>query len=356
MASAPCALPTIPVVVRPPSPNTASTTIRLTTFGYNAVGLPDAVTDPLGQITRFEYDAAGRLTSQTRPDGATITTSYDANGNATSVTPPGKTAHTFAYTGLGQLSGYLPPPLSPVAETTTYSYTQDRQLSRVVRPDGQTTDLAYDSASRLTSLTVPNGQTSFTYDPATGSLASISTPDGLGLTYTRDGTLVTSETATGPGAGSTSRTYDSDFRARTISAVGATTAFTYDADSLTTAAGELAITHNQISGLTSETRLDGISDSRTYDGFGQLTGYTAAYNNTTLLSRTIDRDPLGRIINETETIAGTTHTSEYEYDAAGRLTDVSRDGIPAESYVYDANGNRLTSSVGRNHACELRRT
>jgi YD repeat-containing protein len=52
------------------------------------------------------------------------------------------------------------------------------------------------------------------------------------------------------------------------------------------------------------------------------------------------RDDLGRIEQKTETIGGVTTSWEYDYDLAGRLTDVWQDGVVIAHYDYDANSNR----------------
>jgi YD repeat-containing protein len=54
------------------------------------------------------------------------------------------------------------------------------------------------------------------------------------------------------------------------------------------------------------------------------------------------RDALGRITQKTETLGGTTATTVYGYDQAGRLTDVTVDSTLTAHYDYDANGNRLS--------------
>ena len=43
---------------------------------------------------------------------------------------------------------------------------------------------------------------------------------------------------------------------------------------------------------------------------------------------------------------GISQTSDYSYDAAGRLSEVKTNGTSTEAYSYDANGNRLTATVG----------
>ncbi|KYF68025.1 hypothetical protein [Sorangium cellulosum] len=57
-------------------------------------------------------------------------------------------------------------------------------------------------------------------------------------------------------------------------------------------------------------------------------------------------DALGRIEQRTETVLGETHVYGYDYDLAGRLTDVTRDGVLVAHYDYDANGNRLARTSG----------
>lgn len=59
-------------------------------------------------------------------------------------------------------------------------------------------------------------------------------------------------------------------------------------------------------------------------------------------------DPLGRITEKTETIQGVTDTYAYDYDLAGRLSDVHRNGDHISHYDYDANGNR---TGGYNQQC-----
>ena len=69
---------------------------------------------------------------------------------------------------------------------------------------------------------------------------------------------------------------------------------------------------------------------------------TASGAGTSLFSTSYTPDNLGRIHELTETIAGVSHTYTYDYDSAGRLWQVHKDGVLTSTYIYDANGNRLS--------------
>lgn len=54
--------------------------------------------------------------------------------------------------------------------------------------------------------------------------------------------------------------------------------YSYDYDDLITGAGSLSINRDPKNGLITGTTLDNLADSRSYDAFGELTGYKALYN------------------------------------------------------------------------------
>jgi RHS repeat-associated protein len=93
-----------------------------------------------------------------------------------------------------------------------------------------------------------------------------------------------------------------------------------------------------VNGRRSGTALGSVTTSQAYNAFGELASdaSSAGYANT------YTRDRLGRITQKVETIGGTTTTYGYAYDLAGRLAQVSVNGVVARSYAYDANGNRLS--------------
>ena len=56
------------------------------------------------------------------------------------------------------------------------------------------------------------------------------------------------------------------------------------------------------------------------------------------------RDALGRITRKQETVQGATDTTDYTYDTAGRLTQVTKNSSFPTTYAYDPNGNRLSKT------------
>jgi len=271
---------------------------------------------------------------------------YDANGNVTSLTPPGRPAHTFSYTPVDLESNYTPPDAGFSPRNTQYTYNLDKQLTLVTRPDVQTMTLAYDAGGRLSTLTLPGSQTiAYAYSGTTGNLSMITAP-GSTLAYTYDGSLLTQSTWSGTVAGSVSRTYDNNFRITSQSVNGANTvAFGYDNDSLLTSAGAETITRRADNGLISGTTLGTVTDSRTYNPFGELSSSTANVSGSPVFSVTYTRDKLGRITQKVETVSGTADTFDYTYDQAGRLQQVKKNGTVIASYLYDSNGNRLSRTT-----------
>lgn len=318
-------------------------TARIQTISYDALNRVSSITDPLGRTTSFIYDLADRVTTQILPDGREIRFIYDANGNVTSIRPPGRPAHLFGFTPVNLEQTYNPPDVGLPGDTTIYTYNSDKQLTRVLRPDGETIDLGYDTGGRLSTMTLSRGQIVYGYHPTTGNLTSITAPDGGTMSYTYDGSLLTSTTWSGTVTGSVGFTYNNDFRVTSeIINGGNGVSFTYDNDGLLTQAGSLTLSRNAQNGLLTGSTLGNVTDSLSYNTFGEPTNYQAAYSGATFFNAQYTRDNLGRITQKVETIQGATDTFEYSHDLAGRLTEVKKNGTVIASYSYDSNGNRLS--------------
>ena len=97
-----------------------------------------------------------------------------------------------------------------------------------------------------------------------------------------------------------------------------------------------------------------VSDLWTYNAYGELSKYEAAASGSNRLQRNRrhrrsqpQETQLGRIVTRAEVNGPSSLTFGYTYDStADRLTAVSVNGSPSESYVYDANGNRTSFTSG----------
>ncbi len=316
-------------------------TARNLAFDYDTQGYLSSITDPLGRRVTFTNDAVGRVTEQKLPDGRKIQYSYDKNGNLTSLTPPGKSAHVFSYNAVDKETDYTPPALSGAQTITHYVYNLDKQLTEVLRPDGQTVTLGYNSGGKLATLTIPRGQYVYDYNATTGKLSTTTAPDGSTLSYSYDGFLPLSTTWAGDISGSVSQAYDNNFWISSRSVKGSAISYGYDDDGLLTQAGDLTLNRSPVNGLLTGTTLSNITTSRTYNGFGEMSGETAQISGTSALDTQYERDKLGRITKKTESIEGVTSVYDYGYDLAGRLQTVSKDGAVVSTYTYDLNGNRI---------------
>jgi RHS repeat-associated protein len=324
--------------------------IRSLLLTYGTDGFPETVTIPLDRTARYTRDAAGRVTRKTFPNGNFVDFGFNPAGNIVSLTPPGRPAYTFGYDAQGYLTTITPPTV-PGTGSTMFSYNADGDPSTITRPGGETITFGYDTGGRPIALTlaangVPTATYAISYDAA-GLIAAVSGPGSQNLSYTYDGFLITGVTWSGPVAGSVNRTYDTTLRvsSETVNG-GSAVAFTYDPDSLLIGAGDLSISRNAGNGLLTSTALGIVTDTWTYNGFGDVTSYSALAGASNLYAASYQRDASGRVVRKVETIEGTTSTFDYTYDLRGQLTQVTRDGEVIEAYGYDPNGNRTSATVG----------
>ncbi|MFI5365598.1 MAG: RHS repeat domain-containing protein [Candidatus Binatia bacterium] len=83
------------------------------------------------------------------------------------------------------------------------------------------------------------------------------------------------------------------------------------------------------------------TDFYSHSDLGELSTYEADANGTSVYSTQYSRDALGRITEKAESVSGESHTYDYNYHLAGRLTEAMTDGTPTAHYDYDANSNRI---------------
>jgi RHS repeat-associated protein len=315
---------------------------RTAIFAYDSAGFLASITDALDRVTSFAYDPAGRIITQTLPDKRVISYAYDANGFMVSVVPPSRPAHSFTFNAVNLPASYKAPDLGSGNNETLYTYDLDRRPVKILRPDGTSVNFTYDSAGRLyTAGSSPENQIVHTYDSMSGHVSSITAPSGETISYSYDGALLTSTVFSGTTAGTVSNTYDNDFRISSRSINGAnTTDYSYDNDGLMKNAGSMNLVYDAINGLLTDSAITKVTDSWSYNNFGEMTGRITKYDQTVLFSVQYERDKTGRIWKRTETINESSNTYIYTYDTAGRLTEVTKNGNSAAVYTYTDNGNR----------------
>jgi RHS repeat-associated protein len=260
-----------------------------------------------------------------------------------SLTPPGRPAHAFAYTARGQIETFSPPDVGPESGPIAFEYDADRQPTAITFSDGESLAFSYAPSGRLTGMTLPRGTFGYAYGATTGLLDAIATPEGNTLAYDYDGPLITRTTWSGEVAGQVDRSYTADLRLASESVNGGFAIdFSYDADTLPTGVGALALTRDPAHGLVVGATLGVVADTREFNGFAEQTAYEATVDGSAVYVATYVRDAIGRITRKTETVLGTTTVYEYEHDVVGRLTRVVEDDAEAAVYEYDGTGNRLS--------------
>jgi RHS repeat-associated protein len=329
--------------------------------------------------TIYDRDALGRALLTTIGK-ASIGTTWDANGNLSTVTPPSKPVHALTQNAINLTDRYIPPAVPGVSDpVTSYSYDPDRAADVETQPGGRVVDLNYDSFGRLNRLTFPGGVIVPSYYPVTppaggaaGRVSALTGPYGVNLAFQYDGALPTKMSWSGLVTGSIAWTYDkdasqlSDFvpAVETVAdktGTGVPVQFAHDLDDLivsasftscsASAANILNIGRKPQNGLIESIAMGGVSETWTYNDYGELALQSATSGGTKIMSISYDdstfpRDALGRVVRKSETFGTTSRTLTYTYDAGGRLGDVaSNNSAFNEHFEYDGNGNRTRLSA-----------
>ena len=402
-----------------------------TTTKYNALNEPLLATDPKGITTQDSYDANGNLTQKvvtgvggspiettsdtvcgsgcpsgyqvgdleqmTDPAGFVTNYTYDAYGDQASVaTHPSSNetdTTTYVYDGLSRhvcqaspdataLGVACPAPGQPaVADTTTWTYDADNEVTSQTDPNGNTTSYAYDANGNRTDVTDPVGKVTHTVFDADNRSASVTTGYGSGSdSATRSGydvkpsssgscssavNFVTyCNTQTDADGAVTVSYYDQQNRLIDVMQPSSgNTADTYDGagnlQTSTTAAGTSTYAYypnNQVDTIAYSNNPSGFASASNvayvYDKDGQRTQMTDGTGTTNY-----SYDPLERLQQTAPTLGNTTtygyngdnqvstigygsgQTVTYGFDNAGRITSVTDWSSNTTRYTYDASGN-----------------
>ncbi len=322
-------------LVQPPAPFAPQR------FEYDRDGNLVAVTDAAGATTRYGYDEHGSVTSITDPTGEVTRLHYgEVPGVPSRVELPGDRAWTYRYDD----HGHLVEQRSPEGRALALGYDDQGNVDRIAQL-GDDTDptwtMTWNDAGWLTASTDPTGATtSYVYDQV-GQIASIEDPAGRRTAYTYDALYRLTEVTSADEA-TTAYEYDGGRLVARVAPTGARTDFDHDA----------------VGRLVSVTGPDGAVWSYGYDPVGNLIEVeepTGTVTRTTFNAfgspetiHTAGEEPVevaydaaGRITAMLDELGEQT----YEYDDAGRLTGIARDGRTTHAYRYDEVGNLVSRSV-----------
>ncbi|GAA3211481.1 hypothetical protein GCM10020216_016130 [Nonomuraea helvata] len=297
-------------------------------YRYTAAGDLAEQTSPTGLVTKLTYDALGRPRTSTEisaahPDGVTTTLTYDPGSRPATRTLPGVK---------NEISGVTH------TQQTSYAYDDDgNMLSETVADltggDSQrVTTYAYDDHGRVESTTDSEGGVLRQAWNTLGQVARVTDPLGVVVEngYSKRGEL-TSRTLKGwtgsPVAPQPAKdvvleafSYDPGGRLATqVDAMGRKTSYIYHGDNLLS---QKIADDVKLNGST--TPRDVVLEAHTYDAAGH------------------------RIKLVTSVNATTSTTTDFEYDAAARLTSQTFDTAALKrktAFVYDANNNPIKATL-----------
>ena len=315
-----------------------------TTYTYDLADQLTSYTDPLGRTATYTYDDLGRLHTEQTPSGRIYTTSYDDGGRLTNIEFNDGTSRTYTYDELNRVTAINDQPTDstvayrydqvgnivevtePNGDTIGYSWDLVGNRTHVRYPSGATIDYTYDALSRLTTAThSEHGTTSYTYD-IDSRLTNIEYPNGHTRTYAYQGELLTTYT---DGDHSWDLAYDASGRITDINGADNWT-YTYDH------AGQLISADH--ANKTYSYSYDAVGNIVEQTSGNETTSYThdeANQISTSITEKgetTFEHDADGRLIRETGPEDTTTN---YAYDAEGRLTTVTTTELNASVTTWD---------------------
>ena len=318
------------------------------TYSYDSAGTV-TVEDATSRQVILYFGLGGKLVRMRDGEGNAIGLGYDGNYQLTQMTGPGGEGYAYSYDADGNIIGVE----DPVRQTTAFEYELSfNNLASVTDARGNGMQYKYDSSGNLLSITYEDGTSeSFTYD-ASGNVLTWTNRRGDTITYTYNaaGQVTSKDYSDTPAL--TDYTYEYDDAGNLVSATDpmSTTNMTYnpDTDWLTRIdyPGDnfFVFEYNDAGQRTKRTDQDGNVVNYIYNSPGRLDLMT---NTTDCLIVDYDYDAAGRLSQKT---LGNGVYTTYEYDDSGRLlhlvnyapTDAA---ISRFDYPYDASGRRTSMTT-----------
>lgn len=314
---------------------------RMVEYAYNDGGDLTSVVDLAGQTWTYEY-SDHLLTAAFDPDGTVLERNeYDDQGRAVrQFNGEGELVVELTYNSDGTTTVS-----DALSHERTHRYDERGTLTEQVDPSGNSQERDYDSTFRPSAITDPAGNTTqLSWSETGANLTQLVDAEGnsIQLEYDALNNLTSLVDAEGE---QTSLVYQGTLLTESTDALGNTTTYTYtDASDAPVPTGLLETVtdprantttyhYNELGQRVAMTDALGNVTTSEYDEFGRLTETT---------------DPLGRISRNEYDALGRLTRSIHNYDAARPQNDEGQYNVTTE-YAYDAAGNlvEVTDTFGR---------
>ncbi len=336
---------------------------QTTSFSYDSFGNVSSIKDPLGNVTALQYDALGRIIKTQDALGRTTAATYDGMGRILRQTNAQGKVTTFTYNELGDLLSVtdarnnktsfnfdfmreLLTRTDPLLRMDVRTYDLNGNLTKFVDRRGQTSTFAYDVVNRLVMETYPDATVTRSYD-ANDRLSQVndSASGVFGFTYDNAGRLTSSSTP----FGTVNYTYDPRSSVTSRQVVGRPMlSYSYDpVGNLASAVLPQAsanFSYNGRNQIANINRLNGVSSSFNYDADANMLTLTHAKGASVIDAESYTYDAVGNRVSHNTTIGQSlvTQPTMNQFDNANELTLFG----PTPN-VYDANGNLVQDGTAK---------
>lgn len=277
-------------------------------------GLPVATRNPLGAVKRYVHDERALLVEAHDALGGVRRFQRDHHGNVVRMVEQGGGAWQWTYDFLGRCLSLT----APTGATLWYRYSERGDLTAKAAPDGGVTHYRYDGERNLVERTDPAGRSVNLSWGGLRALCGRTDENGqrLRLRYDREGDLLEVEDGRGE-----RHHFARDLRGNVVEERtfdGRRLRYRHDPTGrlirLESASGEVTErAYNAAGELTLRALDDGGVESFTYDARGLVASVEAPG-----VALAFERDALGRIVREQQSVEGADFTVDVRYDAAGR--------------------------------------
>lgn len=273
---------------------------------YNPENLPVRVVDPLGRVTSTLYDSNGRPIAVTDAMGRITSREYNAEGSLIKLTDARKAATTFGYDDNGRLTSMT----DPLSKKVLHERDVLGRVTVTTNARSEQIRVSYDEDGRATKKEYKDSSPGAAFAQVASS------------TFDSTNNIV----ARTDGWGTTNWTYDACNRATSITYPGGKVA---------------SCTYTPTGHIASITYPGGLVVSYTYDTFNRQKVPTPFRSGNEAIGI---KEAGSNITRMTLNMDGQTMQIDFQYDAAGHLTQVDRSLLPSSAssittaYTYDANG------------------